>query len=477
MANILIVDDEEYIRDILSARVEGHNHSASCAATFHEGVERIKTGMFDLVFLDVILPDGNGLDLLQLIRQLPSGPEVIIITAVGSLKGAEVAIKNGAWDYLSKPLKKEDIILRIERALAYREIKNKSKPRILETETIVGKSPAIKKCLKQLAQCVSSLSNVLLTGETGTGKEVFARAIHDNCSLSGDNFIVVDCAAMPKTLAESVLFGHVKGAFTGADHASDGLVAAADKGTLFLDEIGELPFSLQAAFLRVLQERCYRPVGSSKEKRSQFRLISATNRDLDRMVKKGRFRQDLLHRIRTFHIELPAVRDRKTDIPELSDFYLKKLCAGHGMAIKTLLPETTEILESYDWPGNVRELVHTIDQAIQNEPDAPFLYPFALPDHIRLNYVGQHLPDEPEVRQAESSAQTGGIEAILDTFLDKGPLPNLKDLRNQFFESIEKAYLATVLSRTGWDIDQAADILGVGKNRIYVLIRKYDLKS
>lgn len=474
MANILIIDDEEYIRDILSARVQGLNHTARTAATIRQASELIEAHRFDLVFLDILLPDGNGLDLLQTIRQQPPSPEVIIITAAGGLKGAEIAIKNGAWDYMNKPLKKEDIILRIDRALAYREIKKKSRPRILKTESIIGKSPAIKKCLEQITQCIASRSNVLLSGETGTGKEVFAKAIHDNCSLTGDNFIIVDCAAMPKTLAESVLFGHVRGAFTGADKASEGLVATADKGTLFLDEIGELPFSLQATFLRVLQEKSYRPVGSSIEKRSDFRLISATNRDLDQMVSEGTFRKDLLHRIRTFHIELPPLRDRQSDARELSAFYIKKLCAKHQVSDKTFLPETLDFLESYDWPGNVRELIHTVEQTILNEPDSPFVYPYSLPDPIRLNYVKQHLPD---LKESQNIIKHDSFESFLLSAIDRDNLPNLKELRNLFFEKIERTYLKAVLSQTGWDIDKTGQILGVGKNRVYVLIRKYDLKD
>jgi len=387
MAHILIIDDEEYIRDILSARVQSLNHTACSAATIRQGRELLHKKTIDLVFLDIKLPDGSGLDLLPAIQELPSSPAVIIMNAIGSLKGAEIAIKNRAWDYLNKPLKKEDIILRIERCLAYRDVKRKNKTIVLETESIIGKSPAIKKCLKEIGRCVSGRSNVLLTGETGTGKEVFARAIHDNCEMTGNNLIVVDCASMPESLAESVLFGHVKGAFTGADKASDGLVAAADKGTLFLDEIGELPFSLQAKFLRVLQERHFRPVGSIIEKKSDFRLISATNRDLDLMVSEGTFRRDLLHRIRTSHIELPPLRERKTDIEELSVFYMKKICDKHNLKDKALLPETLDSLESYDWPGNVRELIHTLEQTILNEAESPLLYPYSLPDEIRLHFV------------------------------------------------------------------------------------------
>jgi len=474
MANILIIDDEEYIRDILSARAEGLNHKAASAGTIRQGLELIKKNNFDLVFLDIKLPDGSGLDLLQTIRQLPAKPEVIVITAVGSLKGAEIAIKNGAWDYLNKPLKKEDIILRIDRALAYRKIKKKKKTVILDTGTIIGKSPAIKKCFEKIAQCVSGRSNVLLSGETGTGKEVFARAIHNNCSLTGANFIIVDCAAMPKTLAESVLFGHVKGAFTGADRASAGLVAAADKGTLFLDEIGELPFSLQATFLRVLQERSFRPVGSPHEKQSDFRLISATNRNLDQMVSEGTFRRDLLHRIRTSHIVLPPLRERKTDIQDLANFYINKFCMKHNLNAKALLPETLDFLKSYGWPGNVRELIHTIEQTILNEPDSPLIYPYSLPDPIRLNFVKQGLKDRSHpVQPAENSS----LESIVFSFIDKQDLPNLKELRNLFIDEIEKVYLKRILSDNGWDVEKTAKILGVGRNRVYVLIRKYNLKE
>jgi len=474
MANILIIDDEEYIRDILSVRVEGQNHTAFSAGTILQGHELIKKNSFDLVFLDIKLPDGSGLDLLQTIRQMPVRPEVIIITAVGSLKGAEIAIKNGAWDYLNKPLKKEDIILRIDRALAYRRIKKKKKTIILDTGSIIGKSPAIKKCFEKVAQCVSGHSNVLLSGETGTGKEVFAKAIHNNCSQTNDNFIIVDCAAMPKNLAESVLFGHVKGAFTGAETASVGLAAAADKGTLFLDEIGELPFSLQATFLRVLQERSYRPVGSSHEKKSDFRLICATNRDLDQMVSQGTFRKDLLHRIRTSHIELPPLRERKTDIRDLAGFYTNKFCMKHNLNTKALLPETLDFLKSYDWPGNVRELVHAIEQTILNEPDSPLLYPYSLPDHIRLSYVAQRLPDRSPL---EHSGEDISFESFLFSAIDKDNMPNLKELRNIFIDKIEKVYLKRILSDNGWDVEKTAKILGVGRNRIYVLIRKYNLKE
>ena len=476
MANVLIIDDEEYIRNVLCRRVEKLNHPAWAAESLNQGTQMIEEVDFDLIFLDVNLPDGNGLELLHFIKQQPSKPEVVIITAVGDPEGAELAIKNGAWDYLTKPFNKDDIILRVNRAIEYRKIKQKQMkpPVVFHADKIIGKSPAIKKCLKQAARSSASSSNVVLYGETGTGKELMARAIHDNSDRCDHPFVVVDCASLPESLVESVLFGHVKGAFTGADKATDGLILQADKGTLFLDEIGELPATLQAGFLRVLQERKFRPVGSPTEKQSDFRLISATNRNLDEMVSNGNFRRDLFHRIRTFAIEIPPLRKRKTDIYDLMVHYVKNLCIKHDLSPKIILPETLELLESYHWPGNVRELVNTLERAMLSEPEAPMLYPFFLPDHIRINFVKQGLP---ESRSIENETNQNTFESILYASIDKDAMPTLKDFRNHFLDKIEKVYLRTVLSQNEWDIEKTARISGLSKNRIYVLTKKYSLQN
>lgn len=474
MADILIIDDEEQIRDLLSIRLQRMNHYPKTAGTLKQGMTQLKEAPFDLVFLDVNLPDGNGLDLLSIIKQHPSNPEVIIITGVGRPEGAELAIKNGAWDYLTKPVSKEDIILRVKRALEYRAIKQTQiQPVLFQPNNIVGKSQCIKNCLKQVAQCAGTGSHVLLFGETGTGKELFAKIIHENSGQTHEDFVVVDCASLPETLAESVLFGHAKGSFTGADKDADGLVLKADKGTLFLDEIGELPLKLQSTFLRVLQEKSFRPVGSSTEKQSDFRLICATNRNLDRMVEKGTFRKDLLHRIRTFAIELPPLRMRNADIPDLANFYTKKLCKKHKLDSKAILSETLELLQSYEWPGNVRELIHTLERAILTEPNSPLLYPFFLPDHIRIKFIKQNIAD-PE--NPAYPMNTSTFERTLFSSIDTDNPPLLKEFRNNFLSKIEKVYLTTILSGNGWDVDKTAQISGLSKNRIYVLIKKYGLK-
>ena len=273
-----------------------------------------------------------------------------------------------------------------------------------------------------------------------------------------------------------MLFGHVKGAFTGADKPSEGLIKKADQGTLFLDEIGELPLSIQKSFLRVLQERKFRPVGSSNEISSDFRLISATNRDLDKMVDQGKFRQDLLHRLRTFSIELPPLRTRKEDIQILVQYYMNMLCKKHSLKNKAVLPETLEILETYNWPGNIRELINAIEKAILSEPDLPILYPMFLPDRIRINFVDKKIGDidthdKPDTKSSDFSG------SIFSSLYFPGQTPKLKNFRNSAIEKIEILYFKSLLKQTNWDLEKAAEISGVSKSRVYFLIKKFNLKT
>lgn len=487
MAKILIIDDDEDVREILSARVEKLNHEVLTAATLEQGLEAIQQHSLDLVFLDVHLPDGNGLDVLPAIRQALSQPEVIILTGTGSSQGAETAISSGAWDYIEKPFYKEPLILKIQQALEYRKAKQKQVQKLLlKTDDIVGKSSQLKQCLNQLAECASSQANVLIKGESGTGKELFARAIHDNSSVSGSNYIIVDCAALPDTLIESLLFGHRKGAFTGADKASEGLIKMADNGTLFLDEIGELPLTAQKIFLRVLQEKRFRPVGSSTEINSHFRLISATNRNLEEMVVNGQFREDLLFRLKTVVIELPPLRDRKEDIQELAIHYTPVLCRKHGTVPKVLLPETLSILESHDWQGNVRELINVLEKALLSDPDIPIVYPMHLPDHIRIMHVKQGL------KETAPGIETNSLNGYKDEFpYERGkkmstlpatvtvpsPVPSYKTFRVHTLDLAEEKYFHHLLLETRWDLDLAARRSGLSKNRLYFFIRKHHIKK
>lgn len=298
MPNVLIVDDDQQLCLFLSKLVAKQGHSGIMAHSIRDALAKSRSGDFDLVLLDLDLPDGNGLSALADIRSAPSSPEVIIITGTGNIEGAELAFKYGAWDFIPKPPNPNEVILSITRAFEYRYEKQAvQKPRLLAREGIVGEAPALKTALELIAQAAANDISVLITGETGTGKELTARAIHGNSTRADGPFIVVDCASLPESLIESTLFGHEKGAFTGATEKRAGLIKQAEGGTLFLDEVGELPSAMQKKFLRVLQEHRFRPIGGSKEDHSDFRLVAATNRDLDRIVAENKFRQDLLYRL------------------------------------------------------------------------------------------------------------------------------------------------------------------------------------
>ncbi|BCL62221.1 hypothetical protein DGMP_29140 [Desulfomarina profundi] len=307
MADILIIDDDLVLSEMLVDQMMRLGHKAEMVNTLAEGLEKSKECFYDVVLLDVQLPDGNGLESLGHFKNTSSCPEVIIITGQGEADGAEKAVLSGAWGYIEKPHVIRELNLQLTRALQYRQEKMRVNkiPVALKRKNIIGSSPAINKCLDQVAQAAASDVSVLVAGATGTGKELFAKAIHENSSRCHKNFVVVDCAALPENLIESTLFGHVKGAFTGADREQNGLVKQADGGTLFLDEVGELPLNTQKKFLRLLQEHEYRPVGSSSQQYSDFRLVAATNRNLEECVSRDEFRDDLLFRLQAVTIKLP----------------------------------------------------------------------------------------------------------------------------------------------------------------------------
>jgi two-component system NtrC family response regulator len=464
MANILIIDDDPMICETLSLRIMNLGHTAASALTLKEGCLKARSIPFDVVFLDVRLPDGNGLDILPEIRETPSSPEVIIITGVGEPDGAELAVKGGAWDYIQKPFSKQEIILQLSRALEYREKSRQKISVLLKRDRLIGSCPKMRDHLTLLAQALNTDANVLITGESGTGKELFARALHENSSRANRNFVAVDCAALPKNLVESVLFGHKKGAFTGADRTEDGLVKHADGGTLFLDEVGELPISIQKKFLRVLQEHRFRPVGSKQEVSSGFRLVSATNQDLDLMSQSGQFRQDLLFRLRAFTIEISPLRERISDIRELTIYYIANICTRNGVEMKGFSPEFIEALEAYDWPGNVRELVNMLERVIAAEPHTPVLYPQHLPQAIRINIARTKLSKESSPHCIQENP-----------IVSSQRFPRLKDARETAIARVEQQYLHDLMQITEGNIREACRVSGLSRARLYELLKKYDI--
>ena len=475
MANVLIIDDDESMCRVLTKLVRNLNHHADYALTLKEGEKRAMSGSFDVVFLDVNLPDGSGLDGIESIRNISSHPEIIIITGAGDPDGAEIAIRNGAWDYIQKPISPKKVMLPLKRVLQYRdELKEAYRPPIvLKRESIIGSSPQINECIEKIGQAAGNNATVLVAGETGTGKELFAKAIHNNSSRSNESFVVVDCAALPETLVESTLFGHVKGAFTGADQPSDGLIKLADGGTLFLDEVGELSLELQKAFLRVLQEHRFRPVGSNIELESNFRLISASNKDLDQMVSAGGFREDLFHRLCTLIIELPPLRQRSKDIPELVWHYSRKICEQYGIKPKGFSPDFIDALSSYEWPGNVRELVNTLESAVSQAQQVSILFPQHLPTHLRVQMARAsvvltgNIPKEAElIKKAEEMFFSS--PEMTETY---------KGFRGSVVDEAEKVYLQNLMAFTDGDMKEACRISGLSRTRQYALLKKHNISK
>jgi DNA-binding NtrC family response regulator len=460
LATILIIDDDPNICNVLVRLTESFGHRVVVAHTLAEGLSLARENV-DLVLLDLELPDGNGIDILPDLLRPAAAPEVIIITGAGDDRGAELAFKYGAWDFIRKPFLLEEVSLPITRALQYRLEKTAKKgPLTLDRNGIIGASDRIRGCLDDVARACTSDASVLVSGESGTGKELFARAIHINSKRASRRFVTVDCGALPKNLVESILFGHEKGAFTGALRQNEGLIKQAEGGTLFLDEIGELPFAIQKALLRTLQEKRFLPLGADREVSVDFRLIAATNRDLGKMADAGRFREDLLFRIRAIEIHLPPLRDRKQDIEEIALAKIHQLAEHYGKGAKGVSREFLEALTVQDWPGNVRELVNALEYALASAGTDPTLHP----KHLHPKYRTEMLHLEPA---PEKAADAGFLAppGIVDD------MPGMAEYR----EDAEKKYLAALVERARGDRKAACRISGVSQSRLYALLKKHNL--
>ncbi|NLI81112.1 MAG: sigma-54-dependent Fis family transcriptional regulator [Deltaproteobacteria bacterium] len=466
MANILIIDDDKMMCGILSKLVTGMGHRCVSTHTLEEGLKEKTSGAYDVVFLDVRLPDGNGLSALPGIREGEFPPEVIIITGAGDADGAELAIRSGAWDYIEKPSSLQRITLPLVRALQYREERRLRVRRRavsnLNLNGIVGSSSRMKASFEILAQLVSADIDVLITGETGTGKGVFALAIHNNSSRGGKPFVTLDCSVLPETLVESILFGYEKGAFTGADRPRDGLFKQADGGTLFLDEVGDLPLAVQKAFLRVLEERRFRPLGGQREIYSDFRIIAATNKNIEEMVKNEAFREDLYFRLRAFTLELPPLRERENDVTELAEHYIQKICNRRGMDPKGYSPEFMDALRSYHWPGNVRELFRVLESAVTMCQDSRTLFPKHLPDDFRvyLSRTAFTPADDMDSRPEQGVRQATASE-----------LPSLREFR----KAKDRSYLQQLVAASEGSVTKACGISGLSRAHLYELLKAHGL--
>ncbi|MBU1002332.1 MAG: sigma-54 dependent transcriptional regulator [Proteobacteria bacterium] len=498
---ILVIDDDRDVRGTMQSLLSRMLLQCETAGTLADGLDALQGGEFDLVFLDVRLPDGNGLDALPQITAMPGSPEVIILTGQGDPDGAELAIQGGVWDYLVKPSPIKQTMLSVQRALKYRMEKKGAAPVALVLNDMVGHGPEMKQVFDFIAQAARSHAGVLITGETGTGKELTARTIHENSFRSEGNFVVVDCASLTESLVESTLFGHRKGSFTGADKDRTGLVKLADGGTLFLDEVGEMPLSTQKSFLRVLQEKRFRPVGETREEKSDFRIISATNKDLEQMVDAGRFRGDLLFRMKAMTLELPPLRCRRGDIKSLAMHHVSQLCEQYDAPVKGFGSDFFEVLCSYDWPGNVRELFNVLERAFVAAGEERTLYAMHLPRDVRIKVAKASLgggaapsrkdssvqrgpESEPEDLQASGPAEVPGTQAPLSPVQGHAPAlggmdslfarstPSLKEFKSQ----MEKHYLEQLITMHGGEVKAILLASGLSRSHFYALLKKNDVQ-
>ncbi|EFK06984.1 sigma-54 interaction domain protein [delta proteobacterium NaphS2] len=461
MARILIIDDDILVQKSFSRLFKDKGHEVICAATLSAGREEALKNV-DVIYLDLDLPDGDGLGLIDESATFPNSPEVIVITGMGSDYAAQKSMESNAWDYISKPASPAALLDTLESALTYRKKAQKAGalPTIVNPGGIIGQSPAIQRSLQEIGRASASDAGVLIRGETGVGKELAARAVHLNSQRSGSPFVVVDCSSLSESLVESILYGHVKGAFTGAHAHRKGLVAQADRGTLFLDEVGELPLELQKSFLRVLQEHRFRPVGAAKEAESDFRLVAATNRDLSAMAEEGTFRSDLLYRLQTIEIVLPPLRERGEDIGILTAHCIETTCDRYGIDKKEVSDELLEVVGAYHWPGNVRELMNVVGAAVIQAGTDPVIYPKHLPAHIRLGFLkGRRSPLQSEpLPQPKTGPASHGTEPEQQT-----QIPSYAEHKR----SCDRRYFTRIMQAADNDISQASQLSGLSVPSIY----------
>jgi two-component system NtrC family response regulator len=451
MARILIIDDDKLIRSSLARCFDALGHDVIVAEGLTQGTQLARENV-DIIYLDLNLPDGDGRTAINDLSAAPGTPEVIVLTGLSDNFGAKETLTSGAWDYIQKPATPTTLRNSLESALKYRTDKclaQESGP-IFNDSGIIGDSSAIDRAKQLMGKAAQSEASVLILGETGVGKELAAQAIHSNSPRKNSGFVVVDCSNLTESLLESVLYGHVKGAFTGAHSDHRGLIAEADGGTLFLDEIGELPPSLQKSFLRVLQEHRYRPVGSTKEKHSDFRLVSATNRNLEAMTKAGTFRSDLLFRLRTLEIGLPALRDRSSDIMKLATYFTQTACDRYRLPQKKFSKQLASVIKAYTWPGNVREISNVMEAAVIAVGQEPTIYPKHLPGHIRISFLNQSKPKKTTPKTQDMSTHDGPIQSY----------QNYKAMRDQ-------AYFQQLMDICDFDITKASQLAGISVPSVY----------
>jgi two-component system response regulator PilR (NtrC family) len=451
---VLVVDDERSMRELLSIVLKREGYEVATAANGQSALAIVERERIDLLISDIRMPDMSGVDVLRAAKQVDQDIIGIVITAFASTDTAVEALRMGAYDYVTKPFAVDELKIVVRNALERRQLRdeNVQLKRALQTanqfSNIVGQSRAMLAVFKLVETVAPTNSTILVTGESGTGKELVARAIHFNSLRRSHPFVAVNCGALPETLLESELFGHMKGAFTGAGVNKKGLVEVADQGTIFLDEIGEMSPMMQVKLLRVLQERRFRRVGSVEELTADIRVIAATNRDLGRLVAEGRFREDLYYRINVIAVPMPPLRDRAEDIALLANHFLTKYAEQMGKRLTGISGEAMSYLQAYQWPGNVRELENVIERAAALERS-----PMVLAESLPASVLSKPLEVKPSAVIPESGF----------------------DLE-EHVQQVEREYIAQALQRTGGVQVKAAELLGMSFRSFRYYMKKYNLK-
>jgi len=451
--SILVVDDEEVMRDVLDTLLTQAGYNVAIAADGAEGLSMARKQPFDAAIVDVMLPDLGGIEVLEELRKVDADLVVLMITAYASVETAITAMKKGAFDYVAKPFKHEEVLHILRNGLNQRRLQDEN--RQLRTALrdqsrfteIVGKSPRMLQVFSLIGQAAPARSTILVSGESGTGKELVAKAIHANSPRAERPFVVVNSGSLPYDLLESTLFGHVKGAFTGAVFAKKGLFELADRGTLFFDEIGNVPLETQAKLLRVMQEREFMRLGGVDVVKVDVRIVAATNIDLHRAVEEGRFREDLFYRLNVIAIQIPSLRQRKEDIPALVNHFVEKYSNENGKPVRSVTPDALQALMDYDWPGNVRELENVIERGVVLSTEGD----------ISRDLIPEHVRSAPSFQVPHMNVPPGGI--------------SLKDVIANF----ERRLLESTLESTGGVQKEAARLLGLKPTTLNEMIKRYNI--
>lgn len=453
MAAILVVDDDRNLCNALKVLLTRSGYDTDCAMTIEEATTRLQGRFYDLVITDLRIAEESGLDVIEMAKKYTPDIEVIVLTGYGTVDSAVAAIKKGAFDYMTKPFNEEELRVQVEKALDQRQMKNELRhlrrafKEQFNFENIIGQSDAVRSLIDIVKQVSPQEINVLITGDSGTGKELFAKAIHNNSNRRNGKFVAINCSAMPDLLLESELFGHVKGAFTSATTNKKGLFEDAEGGTVFLDEVGDTSPALQAKLLRVLQEGEIRPVGSNDTLKTNVRIIAATNRRLEQLVASGKFREDLYYRLNVVPITIPPLTERREDIVPLAQHFLTKYCEHFNKSEKRFSQAACDKLIQHDWPGNVRELENTIKRAVA----------LSISDVIDVENL---FLMKPLARETDEQAKPSALRSMRGT---------------KSMEDIQREHIVRSLRENNWNYSLTANKLGIGRTTLWRKVKKFNI--